>query len=373
MRNVAICGSGVKNLMPDNRSLAALEIEGVGMTCGVIITREPRFDPHAPENRFNVLLKVKGFSCNFRDLNFIFAAARKGAENSFFAVGSDFTGEVLEVGAGVTRLKVGDRVIPDNHYTGAGAGRVPEGVLTNQASKEYRVAHEDKLAKIPGEMPDDVAAAFSIGAQTVYSMLRKLDLKAGGKILVTAAKSNSSLFAISALRRRGVDVYATSTSPSFEQELKASGVRELIQIDPQIVNFLVNERVREIVSQVGMFDYVFDPFFDLHFPKVLDIIAPNGKYITCGFHNQYQPPGAAEAARKPDLTQVLLPVLTKNLQVIGNCIGLTEDLNDALRDYASGSFRVPIDSVFRGDDVGHFFDRTYNARDRFGKVVYLYD
>jgi hypothetical protein len=34
-----------------------------------------------------------------------------------------------------------------------------------------------KLLKIPPQMPDEVAAVFSIGAQTTYSMIRKLKLE----------------------------------------------------------------------------------------------------------------------------------------------------------------------------------------------------
>lgn len=374
MRNVAICGSGVRRLLPGNRSLADLQIEGVGLTCGLIVTRGPAFDPRAPENRRKVLLKVRGFSCNFRDLNFILATARKGSAESFFVVGSDLVGEIVEVGSQVTRFVAGDRVISDNHYTGSGVGRVPEGVLTNNASKEFQIVHEDKLARIPDELPDEVAAAFSIGAQTTYSMIRKLAPRPGSTILVTAAKSNTSLFAINALRQHDVRVYATSTSRRHEEELRGLGVRELIVLDSQPASLIEHERVRRIVSEVGLFDYVFDPYFDLHLPMVVDVIAPQGKYITCGLRAQFQPGGGAAAEpRAAELKGVLVPVMVKNLQLIGNCIGLTEDLEAALRDYAAGSLRVSLDSVYGGDEVGAFFERTYNSADRFGKVVYLYN
>ena len=130
------------------------------------------------------------------------------------AIGSEFVGEVAAVGADVTGLALGDRVMGDNHYIGAGdAGRdYAEGVPTNAASQEYQVFHPAKLIAVPPEMPDEVAAAFSIGAQTAYSMVRKLALPYGGHVLVTAARSNTSLFVISALKQLGVNVYATSTS-----------------------------------------------------------------------------------------------------------------------------------------------------------------
>jgi hypothetical protein len=73
------------------------------------------------------------------------------------------------------------------------------------------------------------------------------------------------------------------------------------------------------------------------------------------------------------MKNILLTVLIKNLHIIGNCLGTTEDLRDAIRDFALDSFRVVIDTVFTGDRVGPFLDRTYNSRERFGKVVYRYN
>ena len=52
---------------------------------------------------------------------------------------------------------------------------------------------------------------------------------------------------------------------------------------------------------------------------------------------------------------------------------MTIDLEHALQDYAAGRFDVIVDSVFSGNQVADFFNRTYNSRDRFGKVVYRYD
>lgn len=372
MRNLAICGSQVKALQPDNRSITTKEIDGVEVTAGVLITRDPTFNAQAQENRLNVLVRIKGFSCNYRDLNMIFAAVKKGVPNSFFVVGSDLTGEVIEIGTGVTRFKAGDRVISDNHYSGLEAPGVREGVLTNQASKEYQIFPEDGLAKIPDEMPDEVAAAFSIGAQTAYSMLRKLELKPGSKILVTAAKSNTSLFAIQALRQHQVQVYATSTSRCFEPELLALGVRELIQIEPSERSFLTNEQMLRIISEQGRFAYVFDPFFDLHLHKALEVMAHGGKYITCGFLDQYKKGIGTEILnRGPGVHQTMFAIMSRNLQILGNCSGTTADLNQAIDDYHRGTFRVSIDSVFSGDEAGEFLQRTY-SKDRFGKVVFLY-
>ncbi|MEM9680830.1 MAG: zinc-binding alcohol dehydrogenase family protein, partial [Bacteroidota bacterium] len=62
----------------------------------------------------------------------------------------------------------------------------------------------------------------------------------------------------------------------------------------------------------------------------------------------------------------------KNIQIIGNCIGKTADLEKAIQDYSNNQLSVVVDSVYKDGDVANFFEKSFNAKDRFGKVVYLY-
>jgi NADPH:quinone reductase-like Zn-dependent oxidoreductase len=299
--------------------------------------------------------------------------ALRGPKNSFYVVGSEFVGEVVDFGPAVTEFQVGDRVIGNGSYPFADAKSVLGGIPTNNGSKEYQIFHEAKLIKIPPNMPDEVAAAFPIGAQTSYSMLRKLNLQAGERVLVTAAKSNTSLFAINALRKYPVQVFATSTSLRFEQELREMGVQQLIQIDPQQATFIENESLKGIVLEKGGFDAVIDPFCDLHLVKAISVMGHGGRYITCGYFDQYSHLTGQESSLPASKGNgVMLTAIMGNLQIIGNCLGQTADLRQAIADYAAQAFHVVIDSVWNGHQVGAFFDRTFNAPERFGKVIYKY-
>lgn len=374
MKNFAVCGEKVKELLPDNDSIEMVEIKGHPVTCGIIATEAPRFDSRSPEFESHVLLKIKAFSCNYRDMNLIFSALTKGPGESFYSIGSEFVGEVLEIGSKVTSVRVGDRVIGDCFYYGGGRTPAPQGVVTNHASKEYQVVLASKVIRIPAPMPDDVAASFTIGAQTTYSMVRKLGLEPGANVLVTAAKSNTSLFAINALKAQGLNVYATTTSPQHADKLKELGIKELFVVDPSLDNFIKHEQIRDVIIETGGFDGVIDPFFDIHLPKVLDVMGPGAKYVTCGLHEQYQKViGQSTSYPQVSLKTVLLKAMFKNLHIIGNCIGTTSDLQRALNDYSSKSLPVVVDSTFCGKQAGAFLDRTYNSGDRFGKVVYQYD
>src|SRR5205823_1394315 len=156
---------------------------------------------------------------------------------------------------------------------------IPPGVPTNHASKEIQIFHEAKLLKVPDAMPDATAAAFSIGAQTTYSMVRRLQIFDGANVLVTAAKSNTSLFAINALKNRNVNLYAISTSDRFADELKRMGVKELVVIDADCENFVRHPILGQLATRLGGFHFVIDPYFDLHLSRLIDIMAVGGKYI----------------------------------------------------------------------------------------------
>ena len=65
--------------------------------------------------------------------------------------------------------------------------------------------------------------------------------------------------------------------------------------------------------------------------------------------------------------------MSKNISVIGNCIGLREDGLKAIQDYKDKKFNIIIDKVFSEGQEVDFFDLTYNFKDRLGKVVYKYN
>ncbi|MDR9897032.1 zinc-binding alcohol dehydrogenase family protein [Aetokthonos hydrillicola Thurmond2011] len=374
MRNIAICGQKIRNSISGSNFIDTIEMNNVPVFCGLVHSENIEFNPNAPENRFKVLVKKKAFSCNYRDKALIFKMMNFGLDDSFYVVGSDFVGEVVNLGSEVINFQIGDKVIGNNAYPYSSTSGSLPGIPSNHGSKEYQVLHQEKLVKVPHDMPDDVAAAFSIGGQTSYSVVRKLNPTPGSNILVTAAKSNTSLFVISALKKYNVNIFATTTSLLFEEELRAMGIKEVILLESKNNKLTENKFIREFVEKNGGFDCVFDPFFDLYLEEAVQIMAFNAKYITCGLYDQYfelinQDPHLSSL----DFNRIMNIAMVKNLQIIGNCLGDKEDLENAIQDYSTGKLNIPIDSVFTGNQVKSFFERTYNAKDRFGKVVYKYD
>lgn len=318
-----------------------------------------------------VLVKKIAISCNYRDKPMILYVNNqiniKNSENLFSHIGSEFVGEVVEVGENVKNLKVGDKVIPNVSYPPIN-NKSSMGIPSNGVSKRLEIFHESDLMKVCPEIPDVVLAAFPISSFTAYSMIRKV-VKPKSKVLVTAAKSNTSMAVISALRNKDVELYAMTSSENFNKELNDLGVKRIFHINHD-ARFL-DSKSYEAISQAGKFDAVIDPFFDIYFQKVAGLIAMDGKYITCGLHNQFE-------ERKPqesgfNLGDLFINLMINNISIIGNCLGLEEDGFDALEDCRTGKYDILIDSVYGFNEEHSFLKRTYDFKNKIGKVIYRYD
>ncbi len=373
MRNFVIFGAAGGELPPAAAAAPALCIDEMVVRSAIVETADPAFDPGDAAQAPQVLVRVDAFSCNFRDKGFMLRLQQMPPDR-FFAIGSELCGTVVEVGAGVRDLRPGDRVIGQNHYTGRlvdGQG-VAEGLPTNQASRELQRVHASKLARVPDAMTAEQGAAFAVGAQTAYSMVRRLEVREGERVLVTSAASNTSLFAIAALAMRGARVFATTTSRGFDERLRALGVETLVHLGGDDGGFAENAELARLARETGGFDCVVDPYFDLHLEASVALMAPFGRYTTCGILNQ-NPALARRAGLRPmNAESIMVQAMLRNLSIIGNCIGVREDLERALDDYAAGRLGCVVDSVYGGGRTAEFLERTYNDRGRFGKVVYRY-
>ena len=371
MRNLSVYGGLPPR--PPGPHLRPITLDGVTLPCGLVETPPPAFQPDSPEQRRSVLVRVRAVSCNYRDRTIIHRLGKVSGD-SHFPIGSELAAEVVAVGADVQSLRPGDSVISNHHYVGRPASEdgVPEGVITNNGSRELQVFAERKLMRVPANMSPEVGASLSLGAQTAYGMVRRIGVVPGDPVLVTSGSSNTSLFLIAILRARGALVYTSTTSERFHDRLAALGVERSFALGLPRDRFPGAPALREVGQTIGGFAAVFDPFFDLHLGVAIGLLRSFGKYITCGFAGQNPHLAAESGPLAIDPIAVLGSAMLKNLSIIGNCLGLREDLEQAVADHSAGKFSPIVDSVFTGDDVSSFLDRTFNDRRRFGKVVFRY-
>ncbi|MBF7126212.1 zinc-binding alcohol dehydrogenase family protein [Pediococcus pentosaceus] len=330
----------------------------------------PKFDEKHDKNKDFVLVQVVAFSCNYRDKAIVVKSSNKmsgafsntAAPVSFF--GSDFVGIIIEKGTNVSEFELNDRVIPNCAYPTPPADGVAPGVVTNEASKGYLKLHKSKLLKVPDNMPNSIAAGYSIGGQTSESMVRRSNVSQSDKVLVLSARSNTSLFIINALLHRGIKPTLLSTTKWSEDNLDLVKHCEVINL---------NRNVNKWPDDLEKFDVIFDPFFDIHLEEAIKHLNIGGRYITCGYKNQHESFEITnDIANQQNLQSIMLTAMVNNISIIGNCIGETFDLENSLKNF---NYKLPpfqIDSTLSTMEFKEFLDETYNKRNRFGKVIMNY-
>jgi NADPH:quinone reductase-like Zn-dependent oxidoreductase len=351
------------------KRLGQLTLDGVPVAIGLVERLPPTFDSASIENFNLVLVEVLALSCNYRDRVIVLRYLRTNDATAPIHIGSDFVGVVKEIGRNVKSLIPEDRVIGNNSYPLTGTHEGLQGVSTNAASAGFLVLHESKLVKVPDSMPLDVAAGFSIAAQTCYSMIRKVSIRGGERCIVTGASSNTALFALATLARMRVETYALTTGL---RDFAPLGVRGTIRVkSPVDQSIATNEIVRRIIREHGGADIVIDCFADIYATSVLPLLRRGGKYVTCGIFAQsgMEPRFGVSSAGWRDLLAFLI---VNNITIHGNCLGSASDLTQAIADHAELSAVIPCASVLGIADSVEFVARSLARADRFGKVILRY-
>jgi NADPH2:quinone reductase len=177
---------------------------GVASPDGVVVKD---VDPPKPKPT-DILVKIKAIALNRADLG----SARGDTSHGSSAgrpVGSEFSGEVVEVGGEVRDFKAGDRVMC--HSTGSHA--------------EMAVSDFGRAMKIPDGMGYEQAATLPIGLNTLHNALVTAGrLKAGENVMVQGASSGVGIIGLQIAKLMGAKfVVGTSTNDERRARLKEFG------------------------------------------------------------------------------------------------------------------------------------------------------
>jgi NADPH:quinone reductase-like Zn-dependent oxidoreductase len=178
-----------------------------------------------------VLVKMKAFSLNYRDLLMV-----KGIYNPKlrfpFTPLSDGAGEIVAVGEGVTRVRPGMRVAStfmqkwvSGQLTDAGA-RSALGGGTEGVAAEYVVLDAEGVTPVPEHLTDVEAATLPCAAVTAWNALvTQGQIKAGDTVLIQGT-GGVSLFALQFAKLHGARVIATSSSDAKLERVRQLGASD---------------------------------------------------------------------------------------------------------------------------------------------------
>jgi NADPH2:quinone reductase len=199
-------------------------------------------------------------------LNFIDTYFRTGlypAPSMPFIPGNEGAGVVKAVGAGVSGLKPGDRVV----YT-AGLG----------AYAATRNIKASALVKLPAKVSfEQAASVFLKGLTAEYLLFRTFRVKPGHVVLVHAAAGGTGLILCQWAKALGATVIGTAGSADKLKLAKKAGCDHVINYSTE--DFA--KRVAEI-TKGGKCDVVYDGVGKSTFAGSLDSLRPFGMLVSFG-------------------------------------------------------------------------------------------
>lgn len=209
--------------------MRAIEIQGsFGLDNLTIAERE---EPAVGAGQ--IKLKMKAVSLNYRDLLMVQGKYDPRQPLPLIPC-SDGVGEVVEVGEGVSRVVVGDRVCPifaqrwlsgepTHEKLRSTLGSPFDGTLT-----QTMVLSAEGVVKVPSHLTDAEAAALPCAALTAWSALVTLgNVKAGDSVLVQGT-GGVSIFALQFAKLLGARVFVTSSSDEKLERVTQMGADEVV-------------------------------------------------------------------------------------------------------------------------------------------------
>jgi NADPH:quinone reductase len=209
------------------------------------------------------VIAIKSAALNFFDLLMI--QGKYQIKPPFpFSPAAEVSGLVESIGAGVTRVKVGDRVIASCGHNGA---------------REKIALPADSLVKIPDSLDFDRAAGIIIIYGTALHALEdRAVLKAGETMAVLGAAGGTGLAACELGKLMGARVIACASSDEKLEFAKAHGAELTLNYAKEDLK----EGLRRLTGGKGV-DVVFDPVGGAYAEASLRSIAWEGRFLVIGF------------------------------------------------------------------------------------------
>ncbi|WP_282601944.1 NAD(P)H-quinone oxidoreductase [Paracoccus sp. PARArs4] len=323
-------------MFPD--SMTAVEIASPGAADQLRVTTRPvpvpthdqiliRID-HAGVNRPDVLQRAGAYD------------PPAGASD---LPGLECSGEIVAVGAGVTRWRKGEKVCA---------------LLPGGGYAEYAVCHADHALRIPEGLSMAEAAAIPETAFTVWSnVVQRGGLTGGERFLVHGGTSGIGMMAIQTARALGARVFATAGSDDKCRAIEALGATA--------INYREQDFVK-ILREAGGADLILDMVGGSYIPRNIKALAQDGRLVMIAF------------LEGPKVDLNFAQIMVNRLTVTGSTLRPQSDvakaeIADQLRKQlwpmiAAGSVGVTIDREFALADAAEAH-RRMETSEHIGKIV----
>jgi NADPH:quinone reductase-like Zn-dependent oxidoreductase len=304
-----------------------------------------------------VVVKMSASSLNYRDL--LVPKRGYGSHTGKLPLipVSDGVGVVTEVGPGVRRVAVGDRVCPtyfqrwvsgepDLERLTQSLGGPIDGTMT-----DYMCLSEEGVSKLPAHLSDIEAATLPCAALTAWSALvTTSNIRPGDRVLVQGC-GGVALFAVAFGKMLGAHVTVISSSDERIERVKALGADAAVnyRATPEWA-----KATREITGGRG-YDLILELGGEKTLPQSLRCIRPGGTVAMIGILS-----GSAMATS-------LGLIITRQVRLQGVTVGHRDGFEAMLRAIKLHRIKPVVDRVFAFEELKEAMAYLQSGA-QFGKV-----
>ena len=289
------------------------------------------------------LVRLTAAGVNFVDIYF-----RTGSYKGKLplTLGQEGAGVVEAVGAGVTEVRPGDRVVYSN---------------AQGSYATHQVVAAWKLVVIPDNIDPQIAAAVHLQGLTAhYLATSTFPLKASDTALIHAAAGGVGGLLVQLAKRRGARVLATVGTEEKAEQARAHGADETILYTQ--TDFAAE--ARRLTDGRGV-DVVYDSVGKDTFDRSLDSLRPRGYLVLYGQSSGAVPPMDPQTLNGKGSLFLTRPTLAHYTATREELLERTNDLFSAI---AAGELEVRVARTFPLAEAGaaHEF---LKSRQALGKVL----
>ena len=302
-----------------------------------------------------IVVAMKAASLNYRDLTTI----RGGLPHPLPLIPfSDGAGEVVAAGAGVSRVKVGDRVCPmffqswlSGPVTAEARARALGGPLPGLLQALMLVDAEG-VSKFPDHLSWREASTLPCAALTAWRAITVEAPVGPGDVVLVQGTGGVSIFALQFAKALGATVIATSSSDAKLERARALGA-------DMTINYKTTPawgaRARELTGGKGV-DVVVEVGGEGTFNESLDAARVGGAVVVIGVLGGFHPQVAVRI------------IFSKNLRINGISVGSREQFETMCAAIGRWGLKPVVDQVLGFDELPKAM-RLMESGGHFGKIV----
>lgn len=258
---------------------------------------------------------------------------------------ADGAGNIVALGAGVTNVALGDRVIPHFMPDWLDGPMRPEriaamrGITLPGSLSEYVAVPARSVVRLPDHLDFVQGAALPIAATTAWNAVRSASVRPGSTVVILGT-GGVSLFALQFAKASGATVILVSSSDAKLERGRALGADHL-------VNYRATPAWDRVVLETTNgrgADLVVETVGDATFERSLNAAAMGGTVFTVGFLS-----GATTSVN-------LFSIIGKALRVVGNSTGSVADLAEAVRAVEANRIVPVVERTIGIDEVAGAYE-----------------